>query len=251
MNQTVTKASAVISPLGDSALVITFGDSIQYDIHKQIKTCKDSIELNPFPGFVECVPAFTNLTIFYNPLEVVAAVKKKEKKEFVSPFETVSSIIQRKIENEQTEKELNHRTVSIPVCYGGEYGPDLEYVARHHNLTTQEVISIHSEGEYLAYMIGFAPGFPFLGGLSERIATPRRPSPRTSIPAGSVGIAGMQTGVYPISTPGGWQLIGQTPIKLFLPEQNPPSLLQAGDIIKFEPISKEEYQEMQAKEGEK
>ncbi|WP_337134340.1 5-oxoprolinase subunit PxpB [Priestia megaterium] len=251
MNQTATKASAVISPLGDSALVLTFGDSIQYDIHKQIKTCKDSIELNPFPGFIECVPAFTNLTIFYNPLEVVAAVKKKEKKEFVSPFEVVSSIIQSKLENEHTEKELDHRTVSIPVCYGGEYGPDLEYVARHHNLTTEEVISIHSEGEYLAYMIGFAPGFPFLGGLSERIATPRRSSPRTSIPAGSVGIAGMQTGVYPISTPGGWQLIGQTPIKLFLPEQNPPSLLQAGDIVKFKPISKEEYQEMQAKEGEK
>lgn len=251
MNQTVTKASAVISPLGDSALVITFGDSIQYDIHKQIKTCKDSIELNPFPGFIECVPAFTNLTIFYNPLEVVAAVKKKEKKEFVSPFEVVSSILQSKLENEQTEKELDDRTVSIPVCYGGEYGPDLEYVARHHNLTPEEVISIHSEGEYLAYMIGFAPGFPFLGGLSEKIATPRRPSPRTSIPAGSVGIAGMQTGVYPISTPGGWQLIGQTPIKLFLPEQNPPSLLQAGDIVKFEPISKEEYQELLAKEGEK
>ncbi|CAK8584867.1 5-oxoprolinase subunit PxpB [Priestia megaterium] len=251
MNQTVTKASAVISPLGDSALVITFGDSIQYDIHKQIKTYKDSIELNPFPGFVECVPAFTNLTIFYNPLEVVAAVEKKQKKEFVSPFEVVSSIIQSKLENEQTEKELNHRTVSIPVCYGGEYGPDLEYVARLHNLTPEEVISIHSEGEYLAYMIGFAPGFPFLGGLSEKIATPRRPSPRTSIPAGSVGIAGMQTGVYPISTPGGWQLIGQTPIKLFLPEQNPPSLLQAGDIVKFEPISKEEYQEILAKEGEK
>ncbi|MBK0005059.1 MULTISPECIES: 5-oxoprolinase subunit PxpB [Priestia] len=248
MNQTVTKAAAVISPLGDSALVITFGDSIQYDIHKQIKTCKDSIELNPFPGFIECVPAFTNLTIFYNPLEVVAAVKKKEKKEFVSPFEVVSSILQSKLENEQTEKELDHRTVSIPVCYGGEYGPDLEYVARHHNLTPEEVISIHSEGEYLAYMIGFAPGFPFLGGLSEKIATPRRPSPRTSIPAGSVGIAGMQTGVYPISTPGGWQLIGQTPIKLFLPEQNPPSLLQAGDIVKFEPISKEEYQEILAKE---
>ena len=251
MNQTVTKAPAVISPLGDSALVITFGDSIQYDIHKQIKTCKDSIELNPFPGFIECVPAFTNLTIFYNPLEVVAAVKKKEKKEFVSPFKVVSSILQSKLENEQTEKELDHRTVSIPVCYGGEYGPDLEYVARHHNLTPEEVTSIHSEGEYLAYMIGFAPGFPFLGGLSEKIATPRRSSPRTSIPAGSVGIAGMQTGVYPISTPGGWQLIGQTPIKLFLPEQNPPSLLQAGDIVKFEPISKEEYQELQAKEGEK
>lgn len=251
MNQTVTKASAVISPLGDSALVITFGDSIQYDIHKQIKTCKDSIELDPFLGFIECVPAFTNLTIFYNPLEVVAAVKKKPKKEFVSPFAVVASIIQKKLENEQTEKELAHRTVSIPVCYGGEYGPDLEYVARHHNLTPEEVISIHSEGEYLAYMIGFAPGFPFLGGLSEKIATPRRSSPRTSIPAGSVGIAGMQTGVYPISTPGGWQLIGQTPIKLFLPEQNPPSLLQAGDIVKFEPISKEEYQELQAKEGEK
>ena len=143
---------------------------------------------------------------------------------------------------------MTHRTVSIPVCYGGEFGPDLEYVARHNNLTTDEVIHIHSSGEYLVYMIGFAPGFPFLGGLSPKIATPRRPSPRATIPAGSVGIAGMQTGVYPIETPGGWQLIGRTPQKLFLPNENPPSLLQAGDVVKFCPISFQEYQESVYKE---
>ncbi|TCP23742.1 inhibitor of KinA [Scopulibacillus darangshiensis] len=229
--------------MGDSAIMITFGNEIKYDTHKKIKAFMDSLENDPFVGLIECVPAFINLTIFYDPLVVYNLYKKRNKTESMSPYKVVSSIIKKRLQQIDSNQELIHRTVSIPVCYGGEFGPDLEYVARHNNLTTDEVIYIHSNGEYLAYMIGFAPGFPFLGGLSEKIATPRRPSPRTAIPAGSVGIAGAQTGVYPISTPGGWQLIGATPMKLFLPNDNPPSLLQAGDIVTFSPISQDEYNE--------
>ncbi|USK68783.1 5-oxoprolinase subunit PxpB [Peribacillus asahii] len=232
-----------LSPLGDSAVVVTFGNEIQYDIHQKIKILMELLENEPFVGLVECVPAYTNLTVYYDPLVVFNEQKYRDKEE-ISPYEVVCSNIKKKLQQMKTNKKMTHRTISIPVCYGGEYGPDLEYVARYNHLTTDEVIRIHSSGEYLVYMIGFAPGFPFLGGLSEKIATPRRSSPRTAIPAGAVGIAGMQTGVYPISTPGGWQLIGQTPQKLFLPNENPPSLLQAGDIVKFYPISDEEYKEM-------
>jgi inhibitor of KinA len=135
------------------------------------------------------------------------------------------------------------RVVEIPVCYGGEFGPDLGYVAEHNQLSVEEVIEIHTSGQYLVYMIGFAPGFPYLGGMSERIMAPRRQSPRLAIPAGTVGIAGMQTGVYPIETPGGWQLIGRTPLALFRPQDNPPSLLQSGDIVRFCQISDKEYEE--------
>ncbi|MFE4814019.1 5-oxoprolinase subunit PxpB [Peribacillus simplex] len=240
--------ACTLSPLGDSAIVITFGDGMEYSIHKKIKLLMDLLEDEPFAGFIECVPAFTNLTVFYDPLVVYKDQKQSNDTE-ISPFEVVRSIMEMKLQGLKETKKLSHRTVSIPVCYGKEYGPDLEYVARYNDLTTDEVIHIHSTGEYLAYMIGFAPGFPFLGGMSEEIATPRRSSPRMTIPAGAVGIAGMQTGVYPISTPGGWQLIGQTPTKLFLPNVNPPSLLQAGDIVKFQPISDQEYKEMIFKEG--
>lgn len=131
--------------------------------------------------------------------------------------------------------------VEIPVCYGGEYGPDLAHVAAHNGLTEQEVITLHSGGDYLVYTLGFAPGFPYLGGLSEQLATPRRDTPRVRIPAGSVGIAGVQTGIYPLETPGGWQLIGRTPISLFRPHRQPPTLLSSGNRLVFRPISEQEY----------
>ena len=239
---------SVLSPLGDSAIVITFGNEMNVDIHKKIKIFMNMLEEEPFIGFIECVPAFTNLTVYYDSLKIYNEQKKKSKDEVVSPYEVVRTIIEKKLKHVKKDKDLAQRTVTIPVCYGGEFGPDLEHVARVNHLTTDEVIHIHSNGEYLAYMIGFAPGFPFLGGLSEKIATPRRPSPRMSIPKGAVGIAGMQTGVYPISTPGGWQLIGQTPSKLFLPNESPPTLLQAGDKVKFIPITSIEYKEMALKE---
>lgn len=157
----LNKTTCILSPLGDSAIVITFGNEIKYDIHKKIKMFMDLLEDEPFVGFIECVPAFTNLTVFYDPLVIYKKQKQSNNDEFISPYEVVRSIMERKLQWLKEDKKLTHRTVSIPVCYGGEYGPDLEYVARYNNLTTDEVIHIHSNGEYLAYMIGFAQVFRF------------------------------------------------------------------------------------------
>ncbi|WP_037465560.1 5-oxoprolinase subunit PxpB [Shimazuella kribbensis] len=235
-----------IKPLGDSAILVQFGSVINREVHLKVKAFTDEMEAHSFAGFIECVPAFTSVTIFYNPVHVYEKYKKQgeyvhlsEKEQ--SPYSIVYSIIKEKLKELKEVKEVKHRVVDIPVCYGGEFGPDLEAVAEYHHLSAMEVIQIHSKSEYLVYIIGFAPGFPYLGGMSEKIATPRHHSPRLSIPSGSVGIAGMQTGVYPISTPGGWQIIGRTPVDLFYPKENPPSLLRSGDIVKFKPISLEEY----------
>jgi KipI family sensor histidine kinase inhibitor len=134
--------------------------------------------------------------------------------------------------------------VEIQVAYGDDFGPDLEFVAQHNNLTPEEVIQIHTSGTYLIYMLGFTPGFPFLGGLSEKIFTPRLEKPRQLVPAGSVGIAKNQTGIYPIDSPGGWQLIGRTPIKLYDPTGFPPILLKAGNYLRFKSISRKDFQEI-------
>jgi inhibitor of KinA len=220
-----------ISQISETSVLIEFGKEINPDVNKKVRTFCSYLDKNPFTGMMECVPAFASVSIVYNPLEMNSA----------SPYEVVKSILKdilSKLDFTSPDKE---HIVEIPVCYGGEFGPDIEHVAEINNLTVEEIIKIHSEGRYLVYMIGFAPGFPYLGGMSEKIAAPRRETPRQVIPAGSVGIAGMQTGVYPIETPGGWQLIGRTPIKMFDLNGNPKSLLKAGDIAKFYPISYEEY----------
>lgn len=142
----------------------------------------------------------------------------------------------------QVEPSAADRIVHIPLCYGGEYGPDLSGLAFYHGLSEAEVIDLHTSRDYPVYMIGFAPGFPYLGGLDERLATPRRSVPRIQIPAGSVAIGGAQTGIYPLMTPGGWHVIGRTPLALFRPDADPPSLLQAGDIVRFVPIAPDEYE---------
>lgn len=236
------EANIMIEPVGDAAIVIRFGSEIEYRTHRKVQMLSNYLTQNSFNGFIECIPSYTGVTVFYDPLLVEKSHAYKAGQIF-SPYKIVRSIIEDLLANLKDEETEAHRIVEIPVCYGGECGPDLEFVAKQNNLTTDEVISLHSGGEYLVYMLGFAPGFPFLGGMSEKIATPRRSTPRTSIPAGSVGIAGKQTGVYPISTPGGWQLIGQTPLRLFLSEKEPPSLLQAGDVVKFYPISYKDFLE--------
>ncbi|MGG1545983.1 5-oxoprolinase subunit PxpB [Bacillus paralicheniformis] len=238
-------SNVTMSPLGDSAVIIQLGEGISEQTHRVVSALTKRIENDPFPGFIECVPAFTSVTVFYQPFEVYR--KMESGKAVDSPYEKVKALIEHHLQELTMEEETNQRTVEIPVCYGGGFGPDLEEVADINGLTAQEVIDIHTSGEYLVYMIGFAPGFPYLGGMSEKIAAPRRSSPRTSIPAGSVGIAGMQTGVYPLSTPGGWQLIGNTPLELFKPYEQPPSLLRAGDIVKFVSVTEEEYHAL--KEG--
>jgi len=232
------KNNANIRPLGDSALVIQLGDGISPSIHEKVKNLSNLIEKDPFTGLIESVPSYNSLTIYYNPVSVYMASADKE---VSSPYKKVSAIILALLDKLGTSEAPEQRLLTIPVLYGGEFGPDLEYVANYHGLSVEEVIQIHSSNDYLVYMIGFAPGFPFMGGMDERIATPRKDSPRLAIAPGSVGIAGKQTGIYPLETPGGWQIIGRTPLDLFLPKLSPPTLLQSGDRIRYVPITLEEY----------
>ncbi|WP_423230408.1 5-oxoprolinase subunit PxpB [Clostridium beijerinckii] len=238
MDMEKSKLKAKISQISETAALVEFGRKISEDINKKVRTFCTYLDEKPFYGMVEYVPAFTSVSVIYNPLDM-----KSE-----SPYEVVKVILDNIISKLDFSLEDEEHIVEIPVCYGGEFGQDIEQVAKINNITVDEVIKIHSEGKYLVYMIGFAPGFPYLGGMSEKIAAPRRESPRTAIPAGSVGIAGMQTGVYPIETPGGWQLIGKTPLKLFDLKRNSKSLLKAGDIVKFYPISYEEYVQLKEEE---
>lgn len=221
-------------PLGENAVLIEFGTEIDTKTHQKIQVISAFLNENPPEWMVEYIPAFTTITIFYDPIYVSTITN-------MDLFDYVCLEIDRLLSKITFKYADEPRVVEIPVCYGGEFGPDLELVAEHNNLTPEEVIDIHASGEYIVYMIGFAPGFAYIGGMSKKIATPRRKTPRLKIPERSVGIAGMQTGIYPIETPGGWQLIGRTPLRLFTPETNPPTLLMAGDKIKFVPISQKEY----------
>jgi inhibitor of KinA len=188
------------------------------------------------------VPAFTTLTVYYDPWLVSENGRHP-------PYERVAQLLRELLPAAQAATETITAAVEIPVCYGGEFGPDLDFVAGHTGLATEEVIALHAAPDYLVHMIGFAPGFPYLGGLDARLATPRRPRPRPLVPAGAVGIAGPQTGIYSLPTPGGWQLIGRTPLRLFNPEWAQPSRLQAGQRLRFVPISAAEFGRLQQSES--
>jgi len=222
-------------PLGDAAVVVHFGDVIGEQTHQQVQAFTAYLAQHPFEGLVEYVPAFTTVTVYYDPWVI-------SKSGNLNPYTKVTGFLQRMLPYAAPNgKAQERRLVEIPVVYGGEFGPDLSYVAAHNGLRPEEVIALHTQPEYLVYMIGFAPGFPYLGGLDPKLATPRREDPREAVAAGAVGIAGSQTGIYPLRTPGGWQLIGRTPVTLFNPASASPSLLQAGHLVKFVPISEEEY----------
>lgn len=215
----------IFTPAGDSAVLVQFGDSIDPRINARVHRLAAGIALAGWAGFGEPVPAYTSLLVNYDPLAL----------DYREAAQKIESLLP-KIEDGRVE--TGARLVEIPVVYGGEEGPDLDDVADAHGLSAGEVIRLHGEAEYLVYMIGFTPGFPYLGGLDERIATPRRASPRTLVPAGSVGIAGQQTGIYPLASPGGWQIIGRTPLSLFDPGREPPSLLAPGDRVRFVPVER-------------
>ncbi len=238
------KEEVQIRPLGDAALVIQIGEGINVATHNKVKSIMNLIEKQPFEGLIETVPAYNSVTVYYNPVDVYFLNRKKDCE---IPYEIVKTTLLGLLNTSLSIESTKERIVKIPVVYGGEMGPDLEYVAHYNGLTPNEVIEIHSNTEYLVYMIGFAPGFPFMGGMDKKIATPRKDIPRLAIPPGSVGIAGNQTGIYPLETPGGWQIIGRTPLSLFLPEQSPPTLLQSGDRIHFSPISLDEYNDWREK----
>jgi inhibitor of KinA len=189
------------------------------------------------------VPAYTTLSIFFDPVKVIQLQELPGK----DCFEKVSGYLlslEKKLKNTPA---VQRDVITIPVCYGGDLGPDINEVAALHNLTADEVISLHSSAEYKVYMIGFVPGFAYLGGLNDLLATPRKATPRSAVPAGAVGIAGKQTGVYPLKTPGGWQIIGQTPVKVFDANRPQPSFLKAGDRVVFKPIDMPGFNLLSAK----
>ena len=223
-------------PCGDQAVTVEWGSTIDERINRQVHAFARKVEELSHPAITEVVPTYRSATVHYRP-EVLSYEELKQ---------LLLSLTQGGIE--ETE-ELP--VVEIPVCYGGEYGPDLEEVAQHCSLTPEEVIARHTAPTYRIYMLGFTPGFPYLGGMDPSIAAPRRKEPRIHIPAGSVGIAGEQTGVYPIVSPGGWQLIGRTPLRLFDPQREQPILLSAGASIRFVPIDEETFRKMEEKEGKR
>jgi inhibitor of KinA len=223
-------------PLGDAAIVLQFGDAINRQTHLTIQAFTAALEQQPFPGFREYVPAFTTVTVYYDPW-IVSSKGHRD------PYASVTQALTQILDQMQTQPgKTSAKLVEIPVCYGGKWGPDLEVVAALNEISPEEVIRLHAREEYLVYMIGFAPGFPYLGGMNDRIAAARKDKPRSKVPAGSVGIAGKQTGIYPLPSPGGWQLIGRTPLVLFDPRRESPSLLQAGDHIRFVPITEKEFE---------
>jgi inhibitor of KinA len=226
-------------PLGDAAVVLEFGQAIAPATHQLIQAFARVLGRHPLPGLREYVPAFTTLTVYYDPWVLSQASG-------VLPYEQVASYLQGLLPAAQAAVAdyAPGPLVEIPVCYGGDFGPDLGLVASHAQLTSEEVIARHTQPDYLVYMVGFAPGFPYLGGLDARLATPRRAQPRALVPAGAVGIAGAQTGIYSLPTPGGWQLIGRTPLRLFDAGRARPSLLHAGDRLRFVPISAADFQRL-------
>ena len=223
-------------PCGDQAVTVEWGSTIDEHINRQVHAFARKVEALSHPAITEVVPTYRSATVHYRP-EVLSY---EELKHLLAPLAQGSA---------EEAEELP--VVEIPGCYGGEYGPDLLEVAQHCSLTPEEVIARHTAPTYRIYMLGFTPGFPYLGGMDPSIAAPRRKEPRIHIPAGSVGIAGEQTGVYPIVSPGGWQLIGRTPLRLFDPQKEQPFLLSAGAGIRFVPIDEETFRKMEEKEGER
>lgn len=223
-------------PCGDQAVTVEWGSTIDEHINRQVHAFARKVEALSHPAITEVVPTYRSATVHYRP----EALSYEELNQLLAPLAQGSA---------EEAEELP--VVEIPVCYGGEYGPDLLEVAQHCSLTPEEVIARHTAPTYRIYMLGFTPGFPYLGGMDPSIAAPRRKEPRIHIPAGSVGIAGEQTGVYPIVSPGGWQLIGRTPLRLFDPQREQPILLSAGAGIRFVPIDEETFRKMEEKEGER
>ncbi len=206
-------------PSGDAALLVTLADAIDLAANRRIHALAAALVERPLPGLGEAVPGYTTLLVHYDPLAL--------------NYGQVLEWVQARLGDANADLLPEPHLIEVPVIYGGQHGPDLEFVAQHNHLSPEEVVRRHVARDYPVYLVGVTPGFPYLGGLDETIAAPRLPSPRLRVPAGSVGIAGQQTGIYTVDSPGGWRLIGWTPVRLFDPAHEPPSLLAPGDIVRF------------------
>lgn len=221
---------------GDRGLLMEFGDIVDPGINRRIRAVTMTIDAKPPEGVLEIIPTYCSIILVYDPL-------------ITDPY-TLIPILETMERSVKTTEIPEPETTILPVCYHPSLGPDLETLAALHKLTVEEVIAIHTRPLYPIYMLGFTPGFPYLGGLEEKLHTPRLDSPRKIVPAGSVGIANNQTGIYPIESPGGWQLIGRCPIKLFDPRRKEPILLKAGNLLKFKSIDIETYDRLKKEEAD-
>lgn len=219
-----------IYSLGENAVTINFGSEISSGINKTIIGLDRQLNSNPFPGLIETVPAYASLTVFFDVLQV-----RKNFNDFPTAGAAVRNLVAAALEKAEKPGEKTSHPVEIPVYFADEYALDLEFVAETKNLTKDEIIEIFTGRTYRVFMLGFLPGFAYMGETDEKIRVPRRESPRTNVPKGSVGIAGRQTGIYPFASPGGWQIIGRTNLELFTPDKENPTLLQTGDLVKFYP----------------
>ncbi|MBM4000084.1 MAG: 5-oxoprolinase subunit PxpB [Planctomycetes bacterium] len=213
--------------LGESAWLVTWGHSIDRETFARIARFTQTLDADPPRGLVEYVPAFTTVGVYFDP-ETTGA-------------DAFAGDLERRIARSAALFPPPPREVRIPVCYEDPFAIDLAFVAQYHGRTRDDVVARHHRAEYFVHMIGFVPGFPYLGGLDTALATPRHASPRLRVPIGSVGIADHQTGIYPIDIPGGWRIIGRTPLRLFRPEEREPALLRPGDVVRFEPIPASEF----------
>ncbi|MDR1569310.1 MAG: 5-oxoprolinase subunit PxpB [Oscillospiraceae bacterium] len=223
-----------ILPAGEQALVVEFGDAIDPAVNDRVVALARSLELRAINGVTETIASYRSLLVLFEPSRISA-----RRLRFMLARRSRAALADR-------AGGSAGLLYDIPVCYGGAYGPDLPDVAAHCGVSPQEIVRRHSDVVYRVFMLGFMPGFPYLGGLDKALETPRLDTPRALIPAGSVGIGGRQTGVYPLDSPGGWRLIGRTPVRLYDPARSKPVLLQAGDRVRFIPISEEEYERADA-----
>ena len=214
----------------DRSVSVEFANEISVRINREIRAFMMLLGDAEILGIVEVVPTYRAVLIHYEP--------------DVLPYNELITHIYEIVEKTRDISIPRSEVVEVPVCYGGEFGPDITTVAKHANITEKKVRDIHTEPAYLIYMLGFTPGFAYMGGMNKKIATPRLSVPRVRLEAGSVGIAGEQTGIYPIASPGGWQIIGRTPLTLFDPKAENPFLFKAGQRVKFYPISEKEFYEI-------
>lgn len=224
----MNKSEAKFFPLGDSALTIDFGNEISVEVNNRALRLAKSFTEKSFAGFEEIVPAYSSLTIFYDVLKV-----RKNFPGFATAFEAVRSFAENDLKNLDDSQSNETRLLKIPVCFDEEVALDLDFVAESNNLSPEKVVEIFLGKTYRVFMLGFLPGFSYMGELDSRIAAPRKQTPRTKVPKGSVGIAGRQTGIYSLESPGGWQIIGRTNVEIFTPEAEPPTFLQTGDSVQF------------------
>jgi KipI family sensor histidine kinase inhibitor len=212
--------------MGDRAVLVELGDDISPQINQKVRELYIGTKGRRIKGIKDLVPSYRSLMVVYDPLIIS-----------LDSLESQMNEIWNALDNARLP---DPRTVEIPVVYGDKYGPDLEWIADYHKMTPQDVIRLHTQPTYQVYMIGFMPGYPYMGEVPDELVTPRRKTPRTHVPRGSVGIAQKQTGIYPVASPGGWQIIGRTPVRLFDPQGKPPSFLEMGDRVKFFVITEQE-----------